>query len=256
MIEQNRISLIGPTALKTSRDYLRLLSVLESHGFRPQKWSLQERGGLPYESAEAVVEAVSSGGSSNLYLKRSIAPQFRLDLHGGGTLYMSSALSAKHQASFWEMSENVGALMEPDIGYVECPPIEPVRMPDPVAWANDLVARETYIVRLLGAALLKHGFIGLGVRTFLGARMVQAIGREHLLSLPRVIVSDYGKGSIRVDVSTAPWEMTLPEFHEVRSAAMHHLRKSGVLSTAKASTWAGRARLEWTKGPNFVDPCA
>ena len=97
------------------------------------------------------------------------------------------------------------------------------------------------------AAYRAWGPGGLGLRTYLGPRMIALLGRERVLATP-IPKSELAWGGIRLDLAESPWAASLEALHAGYTHAMEHLRSADVFATPHRSAAGG---LELRRAARF-----
>lgn len=255
-----KASFLGPRVLAKPATVDALLSLLEEHGWEPLKWSVNERGGVPY-SREDVVDAIASG-RLGVYLQRSRVPKYSSSIGNSclsGTMSLlvvePSGMNATWHARFWELVDACASLVKPDISSAQAIPADRIPLPEECGTDDALE------LMLLGhswqtaAGYTQYAIKGLACRTYLGPKYVEQFGRGRLLSTPAA-VTETDWGAIRIDLHPEPWNAPLAELLATRRAAMAHLRPAGVFASYEITPepHSARSNIDYTKGPNCVVP--
>ena len=221
-------------------------------GWEPQKWSVHERGGVPFVLEDAV--AAVRGGALSLYFKRTRAPKHMMYFSTSGsaarTVIECSALPITRMQEHWALGEALAAILTPDFGEVVALPWDPLPGISTLEEYGD--ADQVSLRRMNGCAsgFFHDGISTLSTRTYFGPNYIAQFGRDFLLSTP-AMVTELPWGGIRIDLHEKPWEASPEELLAVYHPAMNHLRQSPVLTTSKARMWDGRLLVERKKGPAF-----
>ncbi len=246
------IMLHGPPVLRDPDTLTTLLRCLADAGWEPTKWSATERGGVPYVLEDAV--ARMRAGAFSLYFKRSRSPTWTGYFGTSGAtshfIFEPASLPLARMPEHWALGDALACILTPDFGSVAALSWDalpyPKRMED-FDNADDVALGE---MQRNAQSLFHTGIDGLSTRTYFGPNYIEQLGREFLLATP-ALVTELAWGGIRIDLHERPWEATPQELLAVYHPAMRHLRQSPVLTTFKASMWAGKLDVELKKGPAF-----
>lgn len=250
---QIRVSMLGTAPLNDEVLFTELLDVIESYSeFTPDFWSLEERGKLPYDRIGILAKAtaVKKGGGEEIYLKRNklakyfgcidVMPKQRINFE------FDPKLNSKHYPALFEFADRLVQVFKPDIAsvHIDRPyPDEP--------WESE---RDEHVEMMGKAAFLapvdyfEVGPKGLAMRTYLGPHYVKQFGQELLLSTPKTQTELQSWGGIRLDLSTAPWELTEQAQIEHWQTAMEHLRPAKVFAEMEVDV--EYCDIECTKAEN------
>ena len=248
-----RTTLWGPPVLRDPDTLTALLQCLADAGWEPQKWSVNERGGVPF-AVDDVVASVRSGALS-LYFKRTRAPKWygHFGTSGAASIFdlESRALPLARMPEHWVLGDALATILTPDFGDVAALPWEALPGLATLEEYND---QDSVALRRMtgGAAGFYHnGIKGLSTRTYFGPNYIEQFGREFFMATP-ALVTELAWGGIRIDLHERPWEATPQELLAVYHPAMRHLRQSPVLTTLKPRTRAdGTLAVDVKKGPAF-----
>lgn len=227
----------------------KLLSKISEASWIPTKWSLREKGGLPY-SMDDVLAHLEQGVT--VYLRRSIAPKYELRLRKSSLRWEYAQIPADMLAAQWVLTRDIALLAMPEFGVVTTTPVPPT--PGYGLDPRREVEWESGLMSVLHNAADADGLIGLAPRTIIGPRLTSLLGREVLLGIPGVNHYLMPNGGVILELSDAPWSLSLDELIEIRRPATAYLRARGLLSVPTTSVWPGRTDrviVDWRPGPNY-----
>lgn len=72
---------------------------------------------------------------------------------------------------------------------------------------------------------------GLSWRTVFGPHYIKHLGRDFLLNIPNVIITELDWGGIRIDLAEKPWELSYDELYEIWKPAYDYLSTSEYYAT-------------------------
>lgn len=226
-----------------------LLSKISAASWMPSKWSLREKGGLPY-SMEDALRHLEQG--ETVYLRRARAPRYELELHQSSLHWKCPDLAPDALADQWVLTRELALLALPELGVVSTSPVPPT--PGYGLDPRRESEWEAGLMSILHNAADADGLIGLAPRTIIGSRLTSLLGREVLLGIPGVNHYVMPNGGVILELSDAPWTLSLDELLETRRPATAYLRARGLLSVPTISVWPGRTDrviVDWRPGPNY-----
>lgn len=199
--------------------------------FAPETWGLGERSGQPFDS-ERVLESATARNAffvMQLRRKKRVAHKtyVRLDADRPSlTVELAPKTPARDWPHLFALADALTASSRPDVAWVHLFAETP-RPPVDEADATQLLIDGGVV----GASplLYEYGPGGLGLRTYLGPRLVALVGRELLRSAP-VVVTELEWGGVRLDLVAEPWQASREELHAAWRAATEHLRPAGVFA--------------------------
>ena len=243
----------GPPVLRDPDTLTTLLQCLTDAGWEPTKWSVNERGGVPYVLEDAVQRV--RDGELGLFFRRLRAPKWEgyFDTSGAtsGFVIEHASLPLSRMPEHWARGDALASILTPDFGDVAALPWDPLPGITTLEEYDD--ADQVGLRRMSGCAsgFFHNGISGLSTRTYFGPNYIEQLGREFLMATP-ALVTELAWGGIRIDLHERPWEATPQELLAVYHPAMRHLRQSPVLTTLKPRTRAdGTLAVDVKKGPAF-----
>ncbi len=227
----------------------KLLSKISEASWMPTKWSLREKGGVPY-SMEDALRHLEQG--ETVYLRRSTAPKYELRFRKSSFRWEYPQIPPDMLAAQWVLTRELALLAMPEFGVVTTSPVPPT--PGYGLDPRRESEWEAGLMSLLHNAADADGLIGLAPRTIIGSRLTSLLGREVLLGIPGVNHYVMPNGGVILELSDAPWNLSLDELLETRRPATAYLRARGLLSVPSISVWPGRTDrviVDWRPGPNY-----
>lgn len=200
--------------------------------FVPEEMGLGEHSGRPFDIAEALLNAGGKSSQHMLRLERKSrlnhTTLVRLNNMPGLIVELSKATPAADWRQLFDLADSLAEAYRPDIAWVHLySSVEP-----PVDSDEDKTqALMDAVVVGSGINYMDDGPGGLGLRTYVGPRLVDLIGRDLLLSTP-VSLTELSWGGVRLDLVAEPWQATQSELHAAWLGATAHLRPAGVFSEA------------------------
>ncbi|MBH0055415.1 hypothetical protein I6F65_00400 [Pseudoalteromonas sp. SWXJZ94C] len=246
------VEMLGTNPLNDEALFTELLDVIESYPeFAPQFWSLEERGKLPYNRDNILdkIKTVEFGSYAHIYLKRNKAAKLVGKISVAPKQYIKfkfdPKMNSKHYPALFEFADRLVQVFKPDVASVHIDtPVYP-RPFESSEHKNSRVVSST--ASLAPVDYFKVGPKGLAMRTYLGPHYVKQFGQELLLSTPKAQTELQSWGSIRLDLSEAPWELTEHALIEHWQTAMAHLRPAKVF--ADLDVYQNR-KFKYTKAEN------
>lgn len=240
-----RLAMRGIRPLFVDENLVTFLDVLERSPFAPDRWSINERGALPYSRDEVRAYAARGNGrpmrQAYAFVKRSKKPKyvcgFELDDRPGFSMDCNAKMPERYWEPLFQLGDELANACRPDWG--ACHLYEQVAADQPAS--PDAIDGELFY----GAAHLApidyydHGPEGLAMRTYIGPRFVEQLGEERIRSLPAE-VTRMDWGGYRVDVVPRPWLASLPDLLAAWRRCMERLRPADVLAIPQFAT--GRVR--------------
>lgn len=199
--------------------------------FAPETWSLSEGSAQPFDR-ERVLAAASARNEffvMQLRRKKRVAHRAYVRLDSARP-ELSVEPPPKTPPRDWPhlfaLADALATAAKPDIAWAHLFAETP-RPPADEADATQLLIDAGVVG---GSSLLyDYGPCGLGLRTYLGPRLVALAGRDLLLSTPAV-VAETSWGGVRIDLVAEPWQASREELHAAWRAATEHLRAAGVFA--------------------------
>lgn len=219
--------------------------------FAPQTWGLDARSAFPFDARKVASAAEGSPSFYMLQLRRKKRIRHDSLVHlsdkPGLVVEPPPKTPPADRRHLFDLGDALAAAYQPDIGWAHIF-VRPGPDVDEDAATNKLMDAS-----VVGSGLEydESGPGGLGLRTYLGPRVVEAVGRQLLLSTP-AHVTELSWGGVRLDLAAEPWDAVRGELLAAWRAATEHLRPARVFSEARLDE-RGIARV--TRGERF-DPRA
>lgn len=216
--------------------------------FEPESWGLDERCGLPWDEARALGAAGGRTSPAVLQLQRKKRIAYDAMIGLSDRPYVVVEPKPRTAAKDWplvfELGDALANAYEPEVGWVHAWAAPPYPMDEAAK------ARLRIDLGCNGAPndYQDYGPGGLGMRTYLGPRLVALLGRERIASSP-LVCTELPWGGLRVDLVEDPWEATPDALRQAWRAAMDHLEPARVFAELQVfDNGASRA----TRGVRFV----
>jgi hypothetical protein len=220
--------------------------------FAPEYWGLDERSAFPFDAKK--VSSVAKGEASfyMLQLKRKKRLKhtslIRLNDKPGFIVELSPKTPAADWRSLFDLGNSLAEAYRPDIAWVHLYS-KVVPPPTDEDDATQLLMDRSVVGS--GIEYDDYGPGGLGLRTYVGPRLVELIGRDLLLSTPSE-TTELPWGGVRLDLVAAPWAAARGELLAAWRAATEHLRPAKVFTEARLDE---RGIVQLKRGERF-DPRA
>lgn len=198
--------------------------------FAPETWSIDDRTFRPYEHDDVARLASGQPSAFMLQLKRGKrikhTTMVRFDNSPGMIIEVVPKTPAKDWPQLFELSDALVASYQPELAWTHIasgfkPP-----------FANS-TAETNYLMDsgVTGISLVynDYGPGGLGLRTYIGPRLIELFGRDLLLKTPAV-VTELDWGGIRIDLVAQPWQASLDDLAAAWEGAMEHLRPANLFA--------------------------
>lgn len=198
--------------------------------FAPERWGLGEGAGHPFDLEDVLRVARDAGSQFMLQLERDArlkhSTLIRLSRKPGYTTELPPATPAEDWRHLFELGDPLTEAYRPDIAWVHA---FSTLDPPAATEAERTQLRMDASVVGSGVGYDDEGPGGLALRTYLGPRFVELIGRELLLSAP-AHVAELSWGGVRVDLVAEPWRAAQGELHAAWLAATEHLKSARFFS--------------------------
>lgn len=217
--------------------------------FTPEVYGLDERSSFPFDQQSAMNAAEGHPTAHTLHLRRKKRIKFHcmasLGHHPDCSLKVDPKLPASAWSKVFELGEAIFAACQPEILWVHL--TSPTQPPFDEEWKRV----QSAIDHSLTSGRTKYpsfGPGGLTLRTFLGRRLVDMIGRERVLSAP-VAVEEMAQG-VRLDLTSKPWTATAEQLRAAWVAAREHFAESRVFAEMQVSEGGA---VDYKKGTGFTE---
>lgn len=209
----------------------KLLQTLENNPrFAPSHWGFTERKMRPFSKREILSNATPSPGrSSEIYLQRRKVVKYNGRFDFARQPYFEFGFpppAVARWSDFLQLSDQMASAITPRFAILHL-----VRS-RPREWTTD---EERLLMWMSSAAsaiprfFYQFGPMGLGMRTYFGGDILQAFGRDLLLSSP-ALVRELDWGGIRLDLSDDLWNTSDEELAYRWKRVMDHLAPSRALA--------------------------
>jgi hypothetical protein len=237
MEEQSNILLITALPLRTAEALELITTALLAHpAVTPTHWGPDERTREPFDAA-ALIARVSSWTDTfgTPGLQRRKAPRYsgyfttHADQLNHVKIDAAKSTDAADLAQIFTLADALAAALAVEYGVVNL-----VRADSP---------RRCRAAALITALdFQRYGPAGIGARTFLGPRLVQAIGMERLAAL-ELPLQPTAWGGVRFDLHTEPWRANRETLVSQQERVNELLAESGVFGDYRTTRYA--------PGPNW-----
>jgi hypothetical protein len=252
--ERIKVIMAGGAPLYERPVLAAVVGVLRGHPqFAPETWGLDERSRFPFDEEEVLGAAEGRPSAHVLQLRRArrvkhttLAP---LGRHPGFSVDVDPRTAPRDWPLVFELGDRLAAAYRPDVGWVHCftsPPAPFESEDERVDYTIDAGVDGT------SAGYGDHGPGGLGLRTYLGPRLVGLLGADRLRSVPAVVRPLDG-GGVSIDLVERPWQAAPGAIRDAWQRVTEHLRPAGVLAEVKVSP---RGAVDFTRGPRFTLPAS
>jgi hypothetical protein len=217
--------------------------------FAPETWGLDERSANPFDTTQALRNADGEASQYILQLRRKKRLKHTTFIRLSDRPALIVELPEKTRAEDWHhlfsLGDSLSAAYQPDIAWAHL--FSKVRPPLTTADAETQWLIDSGVV---GSSSLyyDYGPGGLGLRTYLGPRLVALFGRDLLLSTPAQ-TTELDWGGIRLDLVAEPWQAAQSELHAAWRVAMEHLRPARVFAEM---TLKPNGAVRFTRGDRFT----
>jgi hypothetical protein len=194
-----------------------------------EEWGLDEQSLRPIDldQAASVARGVSSPHMLRLQRGKRVRQStlIRLNRYPAVITEVPPATPPQDWHHLFEFGDPLARAFRPDVAWVHVfrTDGEPVSGGDPRRFEMDMGVTGS------GPVYDEDGPGGLGMRTYIGPHLVEAFGRDRLLSTP-VPSTELDWGGVRLDLVERPWEAPEAELLAAWQAAMSHLRPAEVFS--------------------------
>jgi hypothetical protein len=216
--------------------YLRevLAPVVEALGasplFAPESWGLNEQSSFPFDAEEVSAVAEGKPAFYMLQLRRKKRLKhtavIRLSNKPGLIVELPPATPAADWRHLFELGDTLADAYRPDIGWAHL-----FSKTGPPATDEDHATQLLMDACVVGsgADYDNAGPGNLGMRTYVGPRIVEMVGRDLLLSTPAE-VTELAWGGVRLDLVAEPWAAERAALLAAWRGATEHLRPARVFS--------------------------
>jgi hypothetical protein len=193
------------------------------------EWGLDESSPRPFDLDQtvSVARGVSSPHMLRLWRGKPVRQStlVRLSRRPAVITELPPATPPKDWHHLFELGDPLARAFQPDIAWAHVfrTDGEPVAGEDPRRFEMDMGVTGS------GPVYDEDGPGGLGMRTYIGPRLVDFFGRDRLLSTP-VPVAELDWGGVRLDLVERPWEAPEADLLSAWQAAMNHLRPAEVFA--------------------------
>lgn len=245
------LDLVGGRCLADDAPLAAVLDAFEEAGLEPDTWAIGEPPGRDY-AREEVERALRGKSATAVGLWRERAPSFHAVIFGRDrprvVIRFAPAPDPRHHAAIGALGDALAAAQRPDIGWLQ--PVADVEPP----FDDETAATRCRMDQCCDGSVSVYddfGPCGLGARTWLGAAMVELIGRERLRGAP-VQVEGLAWGGLRVDLVDDPLDADDGALASAWTAAMAALVDAGVFAR---STLDEEGFADFERGARFnLDP--
>jgi len=226
-----RLDMAGDRPFFRSDVLAPVLSALAAHKlFAPARWGLGEGADRPFNAEDVLRVAQGESSQFTLQLERDERVKhstlIRLSRRPGLTTELPPTTNVDDWRHLFELGDPLTESYRPDIAWAHVFS----NLSTPVSnEAERTQLRIDASVVGSGTAYDDEGPGGLALRTYLGPRFVEQIGKELLLSAP-AHVSELPWGGVRIDLVKEPWRATQEELHAVWLAVTEHLKPARFFS--------------------------
>jgi hypothetical protein len=246
---ESRLSLVGGRPLHETtalRDVLRVLTADER--FRPEEMRLDEGRFHAFDLDQALRFATGQPVAHELQVRRNTDLPYEAVLLLGRRPGMEIRLSRDPDSDaqpLFAIADQIVRVDPPEIAWVIAPMVTTAR--------SDPTLLET--LTLIDASITGPGVAyddvgpgGLTHRTYIGPRLVTAIGEGRVRSTP-VSVEEMPGGVVRLDLDSSPWAANANDLADVWRKAMAHLAPAGIFADTEIDEHGEVVR---DPGPDFT----
>jgi hypothetical protein len=208
-------------------------ALLSSPELVPEQVGMSEEGGKPFDR-KALGTADWAPSQGTWFLRRTKGQPYvlQLSLSKRPHLYMEFPVAktpARNLPLVFQAGDLLAAAFQPDMGWVHVS----AELPTPPT-APDDVTQELMDLGSDGHPTKygKYGPGGLGLRSYVGPFVVEQVGRQRLLELPKPAqATEQAWGGVRVDLAPDPWTASAKVLRDSWRKAMEHLRPAEFFAT-------------------------
>ena len=208
-----------------------LLDTFEANRlFAPKDWGLDERAHEPYSHTRVAKVAEGKPSDDLIFLRRPRQLKqttiLRLDERPGAATELSLKTPPSDWHHLFSLGDALAAAYQPDIAWVHIYSDAP---PPFTTEAQELKYLMDAGVTGFSVGYRDNGPGGLGLRTYIGPRLIELFGRELLLATPAV-VAELPWGGACIDLVDQPWQADLAALASAWRVAMDYLRPAEVFA--------------------------
>lgn len=243
------LDLVGGRSLSEAVVAEALVGAFDACGLAPDEYAIGEPPGPDY-NREVVLRMLIGGRPTSFSLHRRASPAFSATLFVGNRpriLIRFESPEPTHFDAIFGLGHALAAAQRPHVGWLQ--PLSGIEPPceEPAKQARLLIDEgcDGCI-----ASYDEHGPGGLGLRTWMGAQVVERIGRERLASAPLAVL-DLDGGGVQLDLLNLTLGASDEAMVEAWQAAMAVLEPAEVFACPQ---WDD-GYVDFIRGARFnVDP--
>jgi hypothetical protein len=226
-----QINMAGDRPLYYQETLASVLQALQANPlFSAETWGLDERSNKPYEESKILLVANGKSSPFVLQLRRKKKIQhtttIRLSNRPGVIVNVPPNTPSQDWFNIFELGDSLASAYQPDIAWIHL--FADLELPFSDEHQKTQFIMDSGVVGS-GSNYDDDGPGGLGIRTYIGPRLIEIFGRDLLLNTP-ASVTEMNWGGVRIDLVEEPWSASQVALVSAWKVAMEHLRQAEVFS--------------------------